>query len=151
MPHLALIVPLAIALATAVPVRAEKVPLTPEELRATATHVIVGQVTAVYTRTETRRDWKYTHYVAEVRVAETEKGDGLKKGDLAYARYWQKQWVGRDKQPPDTIGHRGLPGQGETIRVYMAKNAYDGFGNTTDGGFNVIGGNGFETMKPAGK
>jgi hypothetical protein len=146
-----LIAPLALALATALPVRAEKVDLSPEELRKTATHVVVGQVTAVYSRVETNGDWRYTHHIAEVRVAETEKGDGLKKGDLTYARYWQKQWVGRGKQPPDTSGHRGLPNQGETIRIYMARNAYDGFGTTNDGGFNVIGANGFEPVKAAGK
>jgi len=140
------------ALAASNTARAEKVPLSPEELRATATHVVVGQVTAVYTRTETSGDWKYTHYIAEVRVAESEKGDGLKKGEPVYARYWQRQWVGKDKQPPSTIGHRGLPAQGETIRVYLARNAYDGFTfDNKDGGFNVIGANGFEPVKPAGK
>src|SRR5262245_7101326 len=151
MPRWLLITSLAIVLATALPIRAEKVPLSPEELRKTATHVVVGQVTAVYTRPETSGNYRYTHFIAEVRVTETEKGDGLKKGEPVYVRYWQRQWIGRDKQPPDTIGHRGLPNQGETIRVYMARNAYDGFGNTNDGGFNVIGANGFEPVKAAGK
>jgi len=151
MPRWLLIVPIATALATALPARAEKVPLSPEELRSTATHVVVGKVTAVYTRAETSGDWKYTHYLAEIQIAETEKGEGLKKGDLVYVRYWQRQWVSRAEQPPSTIGHRGLPGQGQTIRVYMARNAYDGFGNTNDGGFNVIGANGFEEVKPARK
>jgi hypothetical protein len=151
MPRCLLIIPFAMTLATAIPVRAEKVPLSPEELRKTATHVVVGQVTAVYTRGETTAEWKYTHYIAEVRITETEKGEGLKKGEPVYVRYWHRQWIGRDKQRPDTNGHRGLPNQGETIRVYMARNAYDGFGNTNDGGFNVIGANGFEPVKTAGK
>lgn len=60
---LSLLVPVA-------PLWAEKVPLSPEELRQTATHVVVGKVAAVYARTETAGDWKYTRYVAEVRVAE---------------------------------------------------------------------------------
>jgi hypothetical protein len=130
--------------------RAEKVPLSPEELRKTATHIVVGQVAAVYTRSETAGDWKYTHYVAEVRVAETEKGDGLKKGDLVYARYWHRQWVGAGKQPPSTAGHWPVPAAGETARIYLARNAYDGFTfDNKDGGFNVIGGNGVEPLKPA--
>jgi hypothetical protein len=145
------LVPLAVVitmLTAAGPSRGEKVPLSPEELRATATHIVVGQVTAVYTRAETSGDWQYTHYLAEVRIAETEKGDGLKKGEPVYVRYWQRRWISRQKQPPSTIGHRGLPNQGDTIRVYVARNAYDGFGNTSDGGFNVIGANGFEAVKP---
>jgi hypothetical protein len=151
MPRWLPIIALATTLSTAATTRAEKVPLSPEELRKTATHVVVGQVTAVYTRTENSGNYRYTHYIAEVRVTEIEKGDGLKKGEPVYVRYWQRQWIGRDKQPPDTIGHRGLPGQGENIRVYVARNAYDGFGNTNDGGFNVIGANGFEEVKPARK
>jgi hypothetical protein len=149
MPARFLLLALAAALAAAGAARAEKEPLSPEEFRKTATHVVVGQVTAVYTRTETSGDWKYTRFIAEVRVIESEKGDGLKKGDLVYARYWQRRWVGRDKQPPSTIGHRGLPANGETLRIYLARNAYDGFGETKDGGFNVIGANGFEPIKSA--
>ena len=138
------------ALAVAGTTRAEKAPLSPEELRKTATHIVVGQVAAVYSRTETNGDWKYTHYLAEVRVNECEKGDGLKKGDLVYARYWVRQWVGAGKQPPSTAGHWGGPARGDTLRIYLARNAYDGFTfDNHDGGFNVIGANGFEPLKPA--
>jgi hypothetical protein len=134
------------------PMRAEKVNMSPDDLRRTATHVIVGKVQAVYARQENTGDWAYTHFVAEVRVEKSEKGDGLKKGDLVYARYWQRSWRGKDRQPPSTSGHRGLPGVGDTVRVYLARNAYDGFTfDNKDGGFNVIGANGFEKMegKPA--
>ena len=148
----ALLLAIVVALAWAAPARAEKVPLSPEELHKTATHVVVGDVTAIYTRTEKTGDWQYTHYVAELRVAKCEKGDGLKKGDLVYARYWHRQWISPRKQEPNTNGHRGLPKQGETVRIYLAKNAYDGFTfENKDGGFNVIGANGFEPVKPAGK
>jgi hypothetical protein len=123
--------------------------MSPQELRKTATHVITGQVTAVYQRTETAGDWKNTRYVAEVRVQECEKGDGIKKGDLVYIRYWRRGWIGKGKVPPSTAGHRGLPSATEFIRVYLARNAYDGFTSSNkDGGFNVIGANGFEELKP---
>jgi hypothetical protein len=141
---------LAASLVLVCPVRAEKVNLSPEQLRRTATHVVTGQVTAVYARTETEGDWKYTRYVAEVRVGECEKGDGIKKGDLVYVRYWRRSWVGKGPVPPSTAGHRGLPREGDSIRAYLARNAYDGFDpNNKDGGFNVIGANGFEPLKPA--
>lgn len=65
------------SLALVTPLRAEKVDMSPEELRKTATHVITGQVTTVYERTKTIGDWKYTKYVAEIRVEEGEKGDGV--------------------------------------------------------------------------
>jgi hypothetical protein len=130
------------------PVRAEKVNMSAEELRKTATHIVTGQVVAIYERTETDGDWKYTRYVAEVRVSDCEKGDGVKKGDLVYVRYWSRSWQGKGDVPPSTSGHRDLPGDGSTIRAYLARNGYDGFGETKDGGFNVLGANGFEKLKP---
>jgi hypothetical protein len=131
------------------PIRAEKVNSSPEELRKIATHIVTGQVTAVYERSETAGDWKYTRYVAEIRVAGCEKGDGIKKGDLVYARYWRRAWIGKSQVPPSTAGHRGLPSAGEFLRVYLARNAYDGFGfDNKDSGLNVIGANGFEKLKP---
>lgn len=152
MTHRVLVLSLVAVSVVAAAARAEKAPLSPEELRETATHVIVGAVTAIYTRTETAGDWQYTRYVAEVRVAESEKGDGLKQGDLAYARYWHRRWISPRRQEPNTNGHRDLPNQGETVRIYMARNAYDGFTfENKDGGFNVIGANGFEKVKSAGK
>jgi hypothetical protein len=131
--------------------RAEKVDMSPEQLRKTATHVITGQVTVVYERTETTGEWKYTKYAAEIRVEECEKGDGIKKGDLVYARYWRRAWIGKGRVPPSTAGHRGLPSDGESLRVYLARNAYDGFSDNKDGGFNVIGANGFEKLKPGSR
>lgn len=135
-------------IALASPLRAEKEDITPSQLRETATHVITGQVIAIYARDETVGEWKYTRYVAEVRVEECEKGDSIKQGDLVYARYWQRAWIGKGQVPPSTSGHRGLPGKGESLRIYLARNAYDGFNtDNKDGGFNVIGANGFETLK----
>lgn len=142
------LVALFIGLAATAPARAEKAPLSPEELRATATHIVVGKVGAIYTRTDTIGDWQYIRYVAEVRIAESEKGDGVKKGDLVFARYYHKRWAGKGKQPPASSGHTGTPNTGDTVRVYLARNAYDGFTeDNNDGGFNVIGGNGFEKLE----
>jgi hypothetical protein len=140
----------AAAAALACPAQAEKAPLSPAELLKTATHVVTGAVAAVYERTETAGDWKYTRYVAEVRLGECEKGDGIKKGDLVYVRYYHRTWVGKGELPPSSAGHNGLPAAGESVRVYLARNAYDGFTfENTDAGFNVIGANGFEKLPPS--
>jgi hypothetical protein len=136
--------------ALALPVRAEKEPMSPEALRKTATHVVAGQVIAIYERTERAGDWTYTRYVAEVSVGECEKGDGIKKGDLVYVRYYRRAWVGKGLMPPSSAGHSGRPSDGEFIRAYLARNAYDGFSlDIKDGGFNVIGANGFEKLRPS--
>ena len=132
-------------------VHAEKIDMTPAQLRKTATHVIVGKVHAVYLRAETTRDWQYRRYVAEIEIKECEKGKGPVAGGIAYVRYWERRW--RGKEPvTSTAGHRGLPSAGQTLRVYLARNAYDGFTlENKDGGFNVIGANGFEIIKKSSK
>jgi len=132
---------------TVLPVSAEKANMGPVGLHKTATHVIVATLVRVYEHNQATKDWNYTYYVAEVRIKEIEKGAGLQKGELLYARYWTKRWVGTGHPSPGTSGHRGLPKDGETYRIYLARNAYDGFGETRDGGFNVLGANGFEKLK----
>jgi len=129
---------------------AEKVDMSPDELSSTATHVIVGKVTGIYERKEDAGDWKYTRFVAEVQIEKAEKGDGLRPREMAYVRYWRRQYAGKEKNPPpNTNGHRGLPQAGQRMRIYLAKNAYDGFTHDNkDGGLNVIGANGFEALQP---
>ncbi len=125
----------------------DKVDMTPVDLEKTATHVVLGEVTSIYTKEETVGKWCYTRYLAEVHVADVEKGIGLAKGELIYARYWTRRYLGQ-VAPPSTNGHRGLAKEGETLRIYLARNAYDGFQRINDdGGFNVIGANGFEKLK----
>jgi hypothetical protein len=130
------------------PLVAEKVDMSPEQLRKTATHVVKGKVQAIYSRVETDANWKTTRWLAEVAIEEAEKGEGLAKGGLVYARYWTREWVGRGDMPSGTNGHRGLPKEGQSLRIYLAKDAYDGFGDGgKDGGYNVIGANGFEAIE----
>ncbi|MDG2223931.1 MAG: hypothetical protein P8L85_21300 [Rubripirellula sp.] len=129
-------------------VKGEKAPMSAEELRQTATDIIVGKVVRVYERTESEGDWSYTRFVAEISVGTVEKGESIEPADLAYVRYWKRRWVGGGRVPASTSGHRGLPSEGVTLRVYLARNAYDGFTRSNkDGGFNVIGANGFEKIE----
>lgn len=135
---------LAVVSALAYAWRPEKADRSPQQLRESATHVVVGKVLQVWTRAEESGSWDYTRYVAEVQIEAVEKGEGLAPGQLVYVRYWTKEWDGFfGAPPPDTNGHRGLPAVGVRSRMHLARNAYDGFGDTRDGGFNVIGANGF--------
>ena len=139
---------LPLLLLVALPALAEKANMPPEALARTATHIVTGKVQAVYTRTAVEGDWRVTRHVAEVKVAAVGKGEGVAAGDLLYVRYWRRTWNGGGTPPTDTSGHRGLPEEGETLRIYLARNAYDGFTkDNDDGGFNVIGANGFERIR----
>jgi len=134
---------LSIAVAAAARPAPEKADLSPEDLMKTATHVVVGEVRQIWTRVEEDGSWDVTHGIAEIAVDSLEKGEGIAAGALVYARYWTREWDGWSPMPPSTTGHRGLPKPGARTRVYLASNAYDGFGESKDGGFNVIGANGF--------
>ena len=133
------------ALAATSPLHAERVNLTPEQLRETATHIVTGEVKAIFSRP----DKKDTRYAAEVRVISCEKGKGIEKGALIYVRYVTfGQDTNLDGSPiPGTSGHRGMPEVGGVMRIHLAQNSYDGFTHENkDGGFNVIGANGFEKI-----
>ena len=119
--------------AASLPPRAEakKPSQAPSELRKNATHLIVGKVIAIFGRIENEGDWKYIRYVAEIQVSVCEKGNRIDSGDLLYARYWQRQWIGQGQQPPDTSGHVGIPRAQDAVRVYLSRNADDGFSNDT--------------------
>jgi hypothetical protein len=124
----------------------ERVDMPPAWLKNTATHVIIGTVAAVYESTADDKEWRTTRYVAEVRIKTVEKGEGLKTGDLVYVRYWHRQWISASPARPDTNGHRGLPSPGQTLRIYLARDAYNGAGTNKDGGFDVVFANGFEKL-----
>ncbi|QDV25857.1 hypothetical protein [Aureliella helgolandensis] len=133
-------------------VRAEKIDMSPSQLQSTATDTVIADVVAIYDREETVGDWRYTRYVAEISIDAVDKGESLRKGQLAYVRYWNRKWIGAGQIPPSTSGHRGLPSTGDTVRIYLSRNSYDGFTkDNNDGGYNVIGANGFEIMKKESK
>ena len=90
---------LAILAAALAPSRAERVPMSSEELKSRATHIIVGQVLGVYGKTSEARGFQDTHYVAEVRVEKAERGEGL-RGELCMCATGRSG--GKGPQPLDT-------------------------------------------------
>lgn len=135
----------------AIGVRAEVPNRSPEWLREHATHVIIGEVTAIYERQSTEGNFKVTRYVAEVRVKSSEKGQGIAPDDVVYVRYFHRTQRGLVRLA-DTNGHRDLAKEGEVLRLYLARNAGDGFNRAeenNDGGSNVMFPNGFERLPKA--
>lgn len=135
--------------ALALPVRAEKVPLSQKELTDLATNIVVGKVNAIYTRDSKNAQYHVTHYVAEVTVEKTEKGEGPKPGGLVYVRYWTQHWIGAGNPPPGTNGHAGMGAVGDQVRLYLVNKGYDGGGTVTDGGYNVVFRDGCEILPKA--
>jgi hypothetical protein len=107
-----------------------------EELRAEATHIALGTVTAIYTEETKDAQWLKTSGVVEVRVNKLEKGDKIGTGDSVYARFWKEAWIGKGDPPPFGPGHH-LPKKGDAVRVYLKKN---------NGGYDALLPNGFESI-----
>jgi len=121
--------------------RAEILDKEPPQLKAGASHIVVGTTRAVYSFQGKNDEWETTYSVAEIAVTKVEKGQGLKDGGLVYARSWHRRWISNKPKRPDTHGHRGMPGRGDTVRVYLKRSA--------DGGYDVMFPNGAEILKQA--
>jgi hypothetical protein len=117
---------------------------TPEALRLAATHIVTGQVMRIYDRSYSHGNGAEIRYVAEVRVKSVDAGHGINSGSLIYVRYFTQE------HPAGTTaasGHRGLPQEGDTVRIFLAQNAKDLSGEVNeDGGLNVLFPNGFEQL-----
>lgn len=126
---------------------AEKAPYSNEKLKETATHIVVGKVQAIYTRTERKGYYAYVRKVAEVKIEKLEKGKG--PSGLVYARYFDRVWKGKGPVPPGGGSYWPQPKEGESYRFYLARNAYDGWsrGGSQDGGYNVIYVNGVQPVE----
>jgi hypothetical protein len=95
----------------------------PEE-RSNATHVILGKVEGVYLREEgdTR------HYLVEIAVEKSEKGDNVKPGETFYVRcylwtpdFYKGKKLSEAEEKRLTLrgaAYDGVPKEGERVRVY---------------------------------
>ncbi len=125
----------------------EKAKMSPEALQKVATHIVIGKVQRVYTYQEKKDGYRYTHFLAEILPEKQEKGPKIDLQSPVYVRYFHRQDT-RDRVGGS--GHYGYrPEQGDRVRAYVARKAYDGWHqakDNQDGGFNVIPPNGFEKL-----
>lgn len=132
-------------------VRAEKAPSGVAELTAAAALIVTGTVEVIQADRSLELPWEYLRYHALVKIAAVEKGDALAPGDRVGCRYWTRDWLRSATPPLTTNGHWPLPRSGQRVRVYLVADGYNGFGQTTDGGYDVFGRNGWEILStPAG-
>jgi hypothetical protein len=135
---------------TATTARSERPALSPEDQKAEATHIVTGAVQAVYSRdVETALYGKgtlETHFLLEIEVRGVEKGNGIAKGDIVYARCWRLKKHGASGPVPGPSGHSDIPSAGEQVRAFLAKGKYAPTGQT-DNGLTLVFPNGIEKLK----
>ena len=108
------------------------------ELQEAASHVVVGEILAVYSTTDTSGNYKNTRSVAEIAVVNVEKGADITIGDTVYAHFWNKSWIGKGTPEPGSSGHLGVA-KGEFVRAHL---------NRKNGTYKVILPNGLTKLKP---
>ena len=94
--------------------------LSKDELKNKATHIVVGKVRAVYSTTTKSEDWEDTSSVAEIAVLSVGKGAAISNGDVVYAHYWNKSWIGKGNPEPHSSGHGGVA-KDDFVRAYLAR------------------------------
>jgi hypothetical protein len=109
--------------------------LSAEELSEAAAAIVTGKISRIYTRTQTRGDYEYTHSLAEIVLDEVRQGQDLRSGDRLYVRYWRKRYVGTADPETGHYGHRGAPKEGERALVYLKGNRADGYDVLSPNGF----------------
>ena len=87
----------------------------PPESQDDATHVVVGEVEAVYVL----EDRSNRNYVVKIVVEKLERGTGFEEGDAFFAECFQRR---RDApRIPAAYGHRAVPQAGQRIRAFVIR------------------------------
>lgn len=113
---LALLAAIALLAATSLS-RGEIALQSPDEL-AKAKTIVVGKINGTYKETTRTADWEDSHGVVEIAVESIERGEGLKPGQVIFARFWNRGWIGKKNPPPYGTGHH-LHASGSTIRAHL--------------------------------
>ena len=66
-----------------------------------------------------------------------EKGAGFNVGDVVYAHYWNKRWIGEGDPEPHASGHDGVS-KGDVVKAHLQRK---------DNAYHVLLPNGFTTAK----
>ena len=113
-------------------------PISKDDLNRQATHILIGDVRAVYTTKKAgERGFTDRLYCIEVVPTALEKGEGLKEGRVIYARAWTPA-----KRPTGWLGGQGqnvIPEAGKRVRMHLAQ--------AKDGGLDLLEPNGLEVTR----
>ena len=112
-------------------------PLTPEMLEEQASLIVTGEVLGTYVRHEAAGADIRGYYVAEIRVADVEKGDLPSPGQPVYARLWNTVRVGERYESCGPGDYFTVPDAGDRVRVWL---------ETTPNGYQVVYPNGVEVL-----
>lgn len=85
----------------------------PPQSQDDATHVVIGEVEAVYVQ-DSR---EYRRYVVKIRIEKLERGEGYEPGGVYYAECFQRKKTA--PRIPAPYGHTAVPREGQKIRAWI--------------------------------
>jgi hypothetical protein len=102
---------------------AAKAPLSPEELKKEATHIVTGKVVEVTSKTQkskVEKAWGIHRdrvFTITVRLSDVVKGADVQKGEQMEVEAWQPS----KRIPPlsGLQGHGAIPKRGDTVALYL--------------------------------
>ena len=106
-------------------------PLSPENLRKEASHIITGRVLEVKSRTRKSKVEKTIGihrdrvFTIRLRVTGVAKGKGVRKGDEIVVTAWRPAL--RIPPMPGPQGHFPVPAKGQVVTVHVASREGAGF------------------------
>ena len=89
----------------------------PTEPRESASHIVTGTVSKVFSRDRGAAS-EFVDYAVQIRIEGVEKGTGQRKGEAIYACAFCRKPSAR-KDQPGVGGHRGIPKEGQRIRAWL--------------------------------
>jgi hypothetical protein len=115
----------AVVLAAASIGLAEIAPKSPAELDK-AKVIVVGKINGTFKETTRSTEWENSRGVVEIEVEKVERGEGIKPGDIVFARFWNRSWIKDNNPPPSGSGHY-LHDNNTKVRAYLepGKGAYE--------------------------
>jgi hypothetical protein len=86
----------------------------PKESPDSASHIVTGTVSKVFSREGKSTD----EYLVQVRIDGIEKGEGYRKGGYIYAYAFRRT---SDKAEPAAAGHTSVPKEGQRIKAWIKR------------------------------
>jgi hypothetical protein len=86
----------------------------PREPEDSATYILTGKVSKVFTRD----GGASMEYAVQIQIEDLHKGDVYKTGDFVYAYVFQQK-PGAQTERPGAAGHRAVPEEGARIRAWL--------------------------------
>ena len=88
-----------------------------------AHRVVIGQVLNIYHQDKEAKWGVITHYVLELKIEKSEKGEAVQPGQVLYAHNWQITKVTKIGEMPVPPPRPANPKKGDVVRLFLVRDS----------------------------